>query len=85
MADAFIRFISYVFSTPCSAEPLLTKMLQLQRHGARYPNADDGEQYSDAVSRLTSANRFTDKHLKWLKDYEYELGSEDLVPFGAAQ
>ncbi len=60
-------------------------MLQLQRHGARYPNADDGEQYSDAVSRLTSANRFTDKHLKWLKDYEYELGSEDLVPFGAAQ
>ncbi len=58
---------------------------QLQRHGARYPNADDGEQYSKAVEHITSADKFADKRLKFLKGYEYELGADDLVPFGAAQ
>ncbi|RDX44136.1 acid phosphatase [Lentinus brumalis] len=57
----------------------------LQRHGARYPNADDGEQYSKAVEHITSADKFADKRLKFLKGYEYELGADDLVPFGAAQ
>ncbi|KAI0693629.1 acid phosphatase [Cerioporus squamosus] len=57
----------------------------LQRHGARYPNADDGEQYSRAVEHITSAEKFADKRLKFLEDYEYELGADDLVPFGAAQ
>ncbi|KAI0738844.1 histidine phosphatase superfamily [Daedaleopsis nitida] len=63
----------------------LSSMIRLQRHGARYPNADDGETYSNAVTHLTSAQKFADKHMKWLKGYEYELGADDLVPFGAAQ
>ena len=58
---------------------------QLQRHGARYPNAADGELYSDAVDRIMSADKFADKRLKFLKKYEYDLGADDLVPFGAAQ
>ncbi|RPD56732.1 acid phosphatase [Lentinus tigrinus ALCF2SS1-7] len=57
----------------------------LQRHGARYPNSDDGELYSRAVEHISSAEKFSDKRLKFLEDYEYELGADDLVPFGAAQ
>ena len=60
-------------------------IIQLQRHGARFPNADDGEQYSSAVDRLASAEKFSDKRLQFLKHYEYGLGADDLVPFGAAQ
>ncbi|KAI0369447.1 acid phosphatase [Pilatotrama ljubarskyi] len=63
----------------------ITQVNILQRHGARYPNADDGENYAKAVEHLASADKFRDKRLKFLKEYEYELGADDLVPFGAAQ
>ena len=59
--------------------------LQLQRHGARYPNLKEGEQYALAVERLRSAKEFKDKRLKFLKHYEYDLQADDLTPFGAAQ
>ena len=68
-----------------SGRPHKVNELQLQRHGARYPNAEDGELYSRAVDHITAAEKFADKRLKFLKDYEYELGADDLVPFGAAQ
>ncbi|KAI0671267.1 acid phosphatase [Trametes maxima] len=58
---------------------------ELQRHGARYPNAEDGEIYARGVEHLAAADKFKDKHLKFLKEYEYTLGADDLVPFGAAQ
>ena len=41
--------------------------------------------YRDGVEHLAAAERFTDKRLKFLKGYEYDLGADDLVPFGAAQ
>ncbi|KAH9849480.1 acid phosphatase [Lenzites betulinus] len=63
----------------------ITQVNILQRHGARYPNAEDGEVYATGVEHLSSAEKFRDKRLKFLKEYEYQLGADDLVPFGAAQ
>ncbi|KAL7279575.1 hypothetical protein ACG7TL_005975 [Trametes sanguinea] len=63
----------------------ITQVHILQRHGARYPNAEDGQNYSRAVDHLASADKFRDKRLKFLKEYEYDLGADDLVPFGASQ
>ncbi|KAI0350156.1 phosphoglycerate mutase-like protein [Trametes cingulata] len=63
----------------------ITQVNILQRHGARYPNAEDGANYAKAVAHLASADKFRDKRLKFLEEYEYELGADDLVPFGAAQ
>ncbi|KAI0823286.1 acid phosphatase [Trametes gibbosa] len=63
----------------------ITQVNILQRHGARYPNAEDGESYATGVEHLSSAEKFRDKRLKFLKEYEYQLGADDLVPFGAAQ
>ncbi|EKM59567.1 uncharacterized protein PHACADRAFT_205786 [Phanerochaete carnosa HHB-10118-sp] len=54
----------------------------LQRHGARYPNKDDD--YEVAIERLQSAKKLHDD-LKFLKEYEYTLGEEDLIAFGAQQ
>ncbi|KAM5541219.1 hypothetical protein V8D89_005148 [Ganoderma adspersum] len=58
---------------------------QLQRHGARYPNLKEGEQYAGAVKRLGSAKKFKDKRLEFLKHYDYDLSADDLTPFGATQ
>ncbi|KAI0326207.1 acid phosphatase [Cubamyces sp. BRFM 1775] len=63
----------------------ITQVNILQRHGARYPNLLDGQNYSVAVDHLASAEKFRDKRLKFLKEYEYDLGADDLVPFGASQ
>jgi hypothetical protein len=38
-----------------------------------------------AVSKLQSAGNFTDPKYDFLKKYTYDLGSEDLVPFGASE
>ncbi|KIP09825.1 hypothetical protein PHLGIDRAFT_22644 [Phlebiopsis gigantea 11061_1 CR5-6] len=54
----------------------------LQRHGARYPNDDDD--YYKAVRRLQGAKQLKGD-LKFLKDYEYTLGVDDLLAFGALQ
>ncbi|CDO72281.1 hypothetical protein BN946_scf184970.g133 [Trametes cinnabarina] len=63
----------------------ITQVNILQRHGSRYPNADDGQNYSSAVDHLASADKFRDKRLKFLEEYKYDLGADDLVPFGASQ
>ncbi|PIL34832.1 hypothetical protein GSI_02619 [Ganoderma sinense ZZ0214-1] len=63
----------------------VTQVNILQRHGARYPNLKEGEQYARAVRRLGSAKEYKDKRLRFLRDYEYDLDADNLTPFGAAQ
>ncbi|KAM5541215.1 hypothetical protein V8D89_005144 [Ganoderma adspersum] len=63
----------------------VTQVNILQRHGARYPNLKEGEEYAAAVRRLGSAKKFKDKRLEFLKHYHYDLSADDLTPFGAAQ
>ncbi|KAH9948287.1 acid phosphatase [Amylocystis lapponica] len=65
--------------------PCNCNITQLQRHGARYPNEDDGVEYRKSVERLGSARKFIDSRLDFLGDYEYTLGEELLIPFGATQ
>lgn len=57
----------------------------IQRHGARYPTSGADERIRNAVTKLQSANAYLDPRLSFLKDYEYNLGIADLVPFGAFQ
>ncbi|KAH8078392.1 acid phosphatase [Cristinia sonorae] len=61
----------------------ITQVNILHRHGARYPNEGDG--YDDSVDRLIGAKKFKDNRLEFLKSYSYDLGKEDLTPFGATQ
>lgn len=57
---------------------------QLQRHGARYPTSGATERILVALRKLLSV-KYTDKRLRFLYDFKYELGSDDLVSFGADQ
>ena len=81
-----VNIVSRLCSDPSNiGYLLLTVRLQLQRHGARYPNLKEGEQYAAAVARLRSAKKFMDKRLDFLKHYQYDLDADNLTPFGAAQ
>ncbi|KAF7795764.1 hypothetical protein EIP86_006931 [Pleurotus ostreatoroseus] len=61
----------------------ITQVNILQRHGARYPNDDDD--YDLAVKHLRHAKEYRDSGLDFLKDYEYQLKVDVLVPYGAEQ
>ncbi|KAF9463690.1 phytase [Collybia nuda] len=61
------------------------KVVQIQRHGARFPTAGPSAAIKAAVSKLQSAKVFTDPRLSFLENYTYDLGQDDLVPFGAQE
>ncbi|KAG5636122.1 hypothetical protein H0H81_009054 [Sphagnurus paluster] len=63
----------------------ITQAHLLQRHGARYPTASAGANIVTAVNKLKSAQNFTDSRLQFLRTHVYELGADDLVPYGARE
>lgn len=67
----------------CYSVYLRAAQRQLQRHGARYPNANDD--YDTAVKHLLHAHDFQDASLEFLREYDYQLHTDVLVPFGAEQ
>ncbi|KAF9445834.1 phosphoglycerate mutase-like protein [Macrolepiota fuliginosa MF-IS2] len=63
----------------------VTQVNILQRHGARYPTFGLSIQIAQALLRLQSADSYLDERLKFITDYKYNLGIDDLLPFGAFQ
>ncbi|KAH7909637.1 phytase [Hygrophoropsis aurantiaca] len=77
-------FPSAKYSTP----PVNCDIIQvnlLQRHGARYPTAKASEDIQKSVKKLRKAKHHKHKSVKFLENYKWNLGQDDLVPFGAAQ
>ncbi|KAL0960773.1 hypothetical protein HGRIS_005794 [Hohenbuehelia grisea] len=63
----------------------ITQVNILQRHGARFPTSGATTAIRSALSKLSSVQNFTDPRLDFLRTYQYTLGINDLVPFGALQ
>ena len=59
--------------------------MQIQRHGARFPTSGAGSRINAAIAKLQSAQTYNDPKLDFLKTFVYDLGSNDLIRFGAAQ
>ena len=57
----------------------------MQRHGARFPEKGPTKAIQKSVKKLKRAKKFKDPKLAFVHQYEYTLGIDDLVPFGAAQ
>lgn len=57
----------------------------LQRHGARYPTSGATKAILKALEKLQAATTYHDPNLHFLKNYTYDLGTNDLVKFGADQ
>ncbi|KAH8106453.1 phosphoglycerate mutase-like protein [Phellopilus nigrolimitatus] len=77
------------FSVSEYAEPpdrcKITQVNIIQRHGARFPTSSAGLKIQSAVAKLQTVSHYMNPHFSFLKNYIYDLGHEDLVPFGAAQ
>ncbi|KAH9931261.1 histidine phosphatase superfamily [Fomitopsis serialis] len=63
----------------------VTQVNILHRHGARYPSHSDAPGYMAAVAKLLEANKYKVPELEFLKDYEYVLDEDHLLPLGAEQ
>ncbi len=57
----------------------------IQRHGARFPTSGAATRIRAALEKLSNATDITDNRLQFLSGYQYDLGQDDLVPFGALQ
>ena len=58
---------------------------QLQRHGARWPTVNSGNDMKAAVKKLKRAKHYKEDYLKFLKHFHLDLGEESLLPLGAKQ
>ncbi|KAH7923635.1 acid phosphatase [Leucogyrophana mollusca] len=63
----------------------ITQVNLLQRHGARYPTASVGVSLQQSVAKLQGADLSDDPSLTFLMNFTYALGTDILVPYGAAQ
>lgn len=57
----------------------------IQRHGARFPTSGAGERIVSSIGKLQNATQYLDTKFDFLNDFEYDLGTADLIPFGASQ
>ncbi|KAG1743645.1 histidine phosphatase superfamily [Suillus paluster] len=85
MQQSWAQYSPYYPAAKYQAPPPDCNVVQLQRHGARYPTKSAGKAMKKSVKRLKSAKSFLDASLDFVVNYTYALGTDDLVPFGAAQ
>ncbi|EKM60000.1 uncharacterized protein PHACADRAFT_87656 [Phanerochaete carnosa HHB-10118-sp] len=57
----------------------------LQRHGARFPTSGASQLIVAALAKIQSVQSFEDPSLQFLETFIYDLGVNNLVPFGAEQ
>ncbi|GJE87420.1 phytase [Phanerochaete sordida] len=57
----------------------------LQRHGARFPTSGATAGIVAALAKLQAVPSYEDPALQFLKTFKYDLGTNDLVPYGAEQ
>lgn len=58
---------------------------QLQRHGARFPTLGAAARMAIAITNIQQATAYLDPAFEFIRDWEYDLGFDDLIHYGAAQ
>ena len=58
---------------------------KLARHGARFPTSTIGTIAKTGLAKIQNVTKFTDSRLNFIKSFVYDLGTNNLVLFGAKQ
>ncbi|GJJ06963.1 hypothetical protein Clacol_001160 [Clathrus columnatus] len=58
---------------------------QIQRHGARFPTIGAAARMATAILNAQQATAYLDPAFEFIKDWEYDLGYDDLISYGASQ
>ncbi|KAI2624224.1 phosphoglycerate mutase-like protein [Hypoxylon sp. NC1633] len=79
------------FSVPSEISPSVPENCEvtfaqlLSRHGARYPTAHKSLAYGAIVDRIHDNVKDYGNHFKFIKDYKYTLGADQLTRYGENQ
>lgn len=57
---------------------------QLQRHGTRFPTEKNSKRIKEPVKKLVHAGSHSKKY-QFLREFEWDLGVDDLLPLGAKE
>jgi hypothetical protein len=60
-------------------------LIQLQRHGARFPTAKGGVSIDAVLAKLKAVHNITDPLLQFVPGFTLPFKAEQLVPFGRNQ
>lgn len=73
--------------TPPPEDCTIDQVHILHRHASRFPTEGAGRIIKASISRMQTAiaKQGSASTLSWLLDYSYNLGSEELVPFGVEE
>ncbi|KAJ7461520.1 phytase [Mycena latifolia] len=82
---AYSPFFSVNEYTPPPEGCEVTQVNILQRHGARFPTLGASLNIVSAVWKLQSVDAYTHPAMEFLPSFDYALGVNDLVPFGALE
>ncbi|KZT06538.1 phosphoglycerate mutase-like protein [Laetiporus sulphureus 93-53] len=65
----------------------ITQVNILQRHGARYPTKSSTKAIETALAKVQAipVSDYTDPQLEFIADFDYDLGEDDLVAYGAQE
>ncbi|KAH7923634.1 acid phosphatase [Leucogyrophana mollusca] len=85
LQQAWAAYSPYFPAEEYKAPPNQCDIVQIQRHGARYPTDNASADIKKTLKKLKKATAYKDKSVKFLHKYKWGLGENDLVPFGAAQ
>ncbi|KAJ7581514.1 acid phosphatase [Mycena floridula] len=85
---SWAQYSPYFSVTPYQSPPdgcEITQVNIIQRHGARFPTSGSGARIQAALAKLQAFQPYSEPSLMFLNDFAYNLGTDDLVPLGAAQ
>ncbi|KZV99460.1 acid phosphatase [Exidia glandulosa HHB12029] len=57
----------------------------LERHGARFPTSGATTRIKSAVAKMQAVPAWTNEEFDFIKSFVYDLGKDDLIPFGAKE
>ncbi|TFY68545.1 hypothetical protein EVJ58_g941 [Rhodofomes roseus] len=66
------------------APPSNCEIDQLERHGARYPKKSPTKKIKSALKKLQKVT-ITETSMQFISNFTYDLGEDDLTPYGALQ
>ncbi|KAF9077976.1 phytase [Rhodocollybia butyracea] len=63
----------------------VTQVNIIQRHGSRYPTVGPALIMAYAVTKLQNVEVYLDSGLEFIRDFTFDLETDELVPFGATE
>ncbi|PCH40718.1 phytase [Wolfiporia cocos MD-104 SS10] len=87
-SESWAQYTPYFAVEPYSAPPSgcqITQVNILQRHGARYPTKSSHKAIKAALKKLQGVSQITSPDLQFVTNFTFDLGEDDLVPFGAQE